>query len=95
MEDCFRKYDIVTQTYNASGQKSIPDNCNGYTVVNTGADTVEVDNIVLFPGTVGSIQGDSFTVGGNRNEILQRSNITIMFRALTGPAVTVTYKYYV
>ena len=94
MEECFRKYDTTTQIYNASGQIPIPENCNGYTVTNSGADNVIVDNIMLYAGTVGSIQGDSFSTGGNRNEILARNYMTVQFQAATGPAITVTYKVY-
>ncbi len=94
MEECFRGYDIVTMTYILSGSYSIPDNCNGYTVTNNGGDTVTVDDIPLFPGTVGSVQGDSFTVGGNRNEILSRKTLKVFFATTVAPSVIVTYKYY-
>ena len=94
MEECFRRYDTVTQIYNASGQVPIPENCNGYTVTNSGGSNVIVDNIMLYAGTVGSVQGDSFSTGGNRNEILARNYITVQFQAAVTPAITVTFKVY-
>ena len=94
MEDCFRTFDTNTQIFSTSGQKPVPPNCNGYTVTNSGADIVTVDDIILYPGTVGSVQGDSFSVGGNRNEILARQYITVMFATLVTPRITVTFKTY-
>jgi len=89
-----RKFDIITQIYNRSGQYEVVDNCNGLTVTNVGADTVIVDGRTLYPGTVGSIQGDSFTIGGNEGEIYNKRTIVIAFQAAVGPAVEVTQKYY-
>jgi len=49
---------------------------------------------MLYAGTVGSVQGDSFSTGGNRNEILARNYITVQFQAAVTPAITVTFKVY-
>ena len=88
------KFDVITQIHTQSGAVELQPDCNGYRVTNTGNTTVTVDNVVLFAGTVGSILGDSFTVGGNEREILDRREIVIQFGAGTTPRVEITQKFY-
>lgn len=87
-------YNIFTQVYRASQQVDVVENCNGYTATNIGADIVTVNGQVLFPGTVGSILGDSRSVGGNEGEIFT-GRIDIAFAALTNPQVEIVQKFYV
>jgi len=92
----YKFFDTITQTYNRSGQIELFQLCNGYSVANIGDDTVTIDGKILYPGTVGSIIGDSFTVGGNECEIMKRKSITISFAGVgVAPNVEVTQKYYI
>jgi len=89
-----RHYDVFTQVYNISGNVEVVEQCNGIVVTNIGADIVTVDGKILYPGTVGTSLGDSFTVGGNEGEIYRRKLIVVAFAATTGPAVEISQKYY-
>lgn len=91
-----KNYDFDTQIYTASGRIPVYPKCNGITITNTGDNTVTVENITLYPGTPGSIQGDSFTIGGNEEEILQKKQLTIAFNAPATPGqkISITQKYY-
>jgi hypothetical protein len=91
-----RKYDVFTAVYNRSATYEVVENCNAITFTNIGADIVTVDGKILYPGTVGTILGDSFSIGGNENEIYSRRLIVVAFVAgATAPALEVTQKYYV
>lgn len=92
----FLKFDTITQTYNASGKISVVRNCNGITVTNLGDEAVTVDDRILYPGTPGSILGDSYTIGGNGGEIYNKRILNIYFAGGgVNPKVEVTQKYYV
>lgn len=48
----------------------VPSNCNEMTFVNQGASTVVINQVFrLYPGTPGSVQGDSITFDGKPGEI--------------------------
>lgn len=89
-----RHYNIFTQVYTQSGQIEVVENCNGYTATNIGADIVTINGQVLFPGTVGSILGDSVSVGGNEGEIY-KGRLDIAFAAITNPQLQIVQKYYI
>lgn len=91
-----RNYDFDTQTYVTGGRIPVYRNCNGITITNTGDNIVTVENITLYPGTPGSIQGDSVSIGGNEGEILVKKQLTIAFAAPATPGqkVSITQKYY-
>jgi len=90
-----RRFDITTQVYNRSGQYEVQQLCNSLRVTNTGNDAATVDGIILYPGTIGSVQGDGFTIGGNAGEIYAKRSIVILFAGVgLLPAIEVTQKYY-
>lgn len=68
-------------------------NCNGFIATNTGNTTVEVNGHILYPGTVGTSNGDAFTFGGNSGEIFL-GTIKFSFGPGTNPQVTINQKYY-
>lgn len=92
----FIRYNTTgAQPYNEGGFVKMVANCNGYIVVNTGDDIVRVNDRVLYPGVIGTTNGDSHTVGGNFGEVFL-GTIRISFDG-TGatPEITVEQKYYI
>ena len=89
----FNKYDFITSSYNASGWQTIPKNCNGFTVVNTGTAIVNVNDLIMYPGVPGTTIGDSISFGGNENEIYA-GKLKIAFAAVGGE-IQVVYKVFV
>lgn len=70
-------------------------NCNGFLAINTGDDTVFINDQVLYPGVIGSVIGDSLMVGGNAGEIYL-GNINIRFAGIgANPEVTINQKFYI
>lgn len=93
----FLKYNWFTNTYDSSQQISILENCNSLSITNTGDDTVIINGTkILYPGTVGTSLGDSFTIGGNQGEVLDEKRITIAFAGVgVAPKVSIDQKVYV
>ena len=90
------RYDFDAQTYVRSGRVPTYKTTNGITITNTGDNIVTVENIVLYPGTPGSIQGDSISIGGNEGEILDKKQLTVSFAspATAGQKVQIIQKFY-
>lgn len=75
----FRKYNTTgAQLYYFSQQVDVVRNCNGFTVTNTGDNIVRVNEMILYPGTIGTILGTSRSIGGNEGEIYI-GNIRVAF----------------
>jgi hypothetical protein len=93
----FLRYNWFPNTYNSSQQISVLDKCNSISFTNTGDETVTINGVkVLYPGTVGSILGDSFTIGGNYGEILSEKRISISFAGGgANPQIEIDQKVYV
>lgn len=89
-----RAFNITQQIHTAPGLYEVQPNCNCITVTNTGDAIVYFNGMVLYPGTVGSILGDSITVAGAEGEIYKGS-IQIAFGAGATPRAEVIQKYYV
>jgi len=87
-------FDDVTQIITRSNQYEVVPNCNAIIFTNIGADTVLVNEKTLHPGTVGSILGDSFAIGGNEGEIYKKKTYTVKFATTVNPILEVTQKYY-
>jgi len=87
----FQKYNISVSVVTTSGFVDVMPNCNSWMVTNTGADTVEVNGMTLFPGTVGSILGDSKTIGGNQGEVYT-GNIKVAFLTTVNPRLEIVQK---
>jgi hypothetical protein len=94
MPQQFQKYNISVAIITQSGFVAVMDNCNSWMVTNTGADTVEVNGMTLFPGTFGTILGDSKTIGGNQGEVYT-GNIKVSFLTLVNPRLEVVQKSFV
>lgn len=78
-----------------SEQVEVLEFCNSISFTNTGDAIATVNGKLLYPGTIGTILGDSFTIGGNAGEILKERRINISFQAGANPAVEVIQKIYI
>lgn len=89
------KYNITVNTYTAPMQITRESLCNGATITNTGDKTARINNILLYPGVIGSVLGDSVSIGGNENEIYT-GQLTLSFEgAGANPSVQVIQKFFV
>lgn len=70
------------------------DNCNGFTVVNTGDSIAIVNGFILYPGTVGTSIGDSISFGGNAGEIYMGTIDYSFPTPGADPQITVSQKVY-
>lgn len=84
------------QLYTTNQRIARVDNCNGFRAINTGDTPVRVNGQLLYPGTVGTNNGEGETIGGNLGEIYL-GYIDIAFEAPIGarPEVSIRQKYYV
>lgn len=89
-------YDLIPQLYQLSAWYTIPPNTNGFTVTNTGDTIVRVNDLILYPGTIGTNLGDSISFGGNENERYV-GKLKVAFNLLPGvqPELEVVYKVFV
>jgi hypothetical protein len=94
MADKFILFDWSVNYYNSSQTIEVIQGCNCLTITNTGADNVRVKGKILYPGTAGSILGDSISIGGNECEIFNERRLQISFETTTNPQVEVIQKYY-
>ena len=90
MQDRF--FNFSAQTYSQNGILDIDQYCNGINILNTGTSVCTVNGIPLAPPSGTQTVGDSYTMGGNRGEIL-KGRVTITFTGGTGQAVVVQ-KFY-
>ena len=92
-----QKFQFDTQVYSASKRVQLFGDCNSLTLVNTGDNIVTVENIILYPGTPGTNVGDSFSIGGNEGEILDKKDLRVVFNspATAGQQIMITQKYFV
>jgi hypothetical protein len=90
----YQSYNISVVTIVRSGFVDIMEDCNSWMVTNTGADIVEVNGMILYPGVVGTSLGDSKTIGGNAGEVY-KGNIKVAFRTVVAPALEVVQKCFI
>lgn len=90
----FLLYYNTSQTqYVVPAQVILDKNCNGYTVLNIGTTVAFCNGIPLNPGVPGTNNGESWSVGGNRGEILA-GRLDIGFTGGAG-RVVVIQKFYI
>jgi hypothetical protein len=89
------KYGMITQGLLSNGSAIIPPDCNGFTVMNLGLTVAMINySIPLNPGTPGTNNGESFSIGGNRGEIFA-GRIDISFPLNSNGSIMIIYKIYV
>lgn len=86
------KYNFSAEQISQNKQITIDPNCNGLTVINTGATQALVNQVPLNAGTPGTNNGESFSIGGNAGEVLA-GRVDIVFPSGSG-SVVVIQKYY-
>lgn len=90
----FKKYNVAVTTVYTSGVKDVVKFCNSFTVTNTGDDIVRVNDMILYPGTIGTSLGDSRSIGGNEGEIYC-GNIRVQFDGVgLNPSLEIIQKFY-
>jgi hypothetical protein len=92
----FLRYNTTgAQLYTTNNFVRRVSNCNGFIAINTGDEIVTVNDHVLYPGTPGTINGDSISFGGNAGEIFL-GNISVVFAGGgTNPQVAIDQKFYI
>jgi hypothetical protein len=96
-----RIYDDITQQYSVSNQYEVQPLCNAIMCANIGGDPVFVNEKLLLPGTLNqlsitsNVMGDSFSLGGNENEVYGKRSIVVKFSGTgANPLLEVTQKFY-
>ncbi len=90
------EFDFNIQFYRAPTDVEIQKPCNAIIVVNlsaVGGSIVTVNNYPLNPTLVAGAAGEVFVMGGNRGEIIARSQLNIGFSTGVG-LVAVIQKFY-
>lgn len=91
---CILPYNFQSQAVKQNLSLSIDRFCNSITFINQGADIITINgSIILYPGTVGTNSGESFSFGGNIYEIYS-GRIDIAFTTTVNPLCTVIQKIY-
>lgn len=85
-------YNFSVLTYTDSTPVEVDPQCNSLNFINTGATLATVNGIPINPGIAGVSNGESFSIGGNQDEIF-KGRIDIDFPNGAG-SVTVVQKYY-
>lgn len=90
-----QKYITITTVYQLAGWYNVELKCNGFMATNIGDRTCLVNDQLLFPGTPGTVLGDSRTWGGNAGEIYV-GQIKVEFQGVgVAPAIEIVQKVFV
>lgn len=94
------EFNYRSQDYYANQQIDIDVNCNAITIINKGDTPLIAAGVTLMPSPLNTptplrYAGESYTIGGNRGEIL-KTILLIQFVSPIGadPCVSVIQKYY-
>jgi len=94
-----RSFDFTIQPYSGPIEVEIHENCNAIMVVNiaaVGGPLATVNRFPINPPLAAGSNGESFIMGGNAGEIINRKSLDIGFPAgAVGASVIVVQKYYV
>lgn len=85
-------YNFNGQTYTQNGLVDLDPLCNGLNVINTGTTVCEVNGVPLQPPAAGESVGDSYSIGGNKGEIIS-GRVNITFAGGVGVAIVIQ-KFY-
>lgn len=86
-------YNVSVTQYSKNQQAVIDSHCNGWTAINIGTTVVNVKGIPLNPGTPGTNNGESFTIGGNAGEIF-KGRVDIEFPTGSGNVLLIQKFYF-
>ena len=82
-------YNFNGQEYTVNTLVTLEKYCNGINVINLGTTVATFNGVPLNPPAAGQSVGDSYSVGGNRGEILS-GLVQLSFAGGTGKVVVVT-----
>lgn len=85
-------YNFNGQEYTANAIVDLDMLCNGLNVINIGTTVATINGVPLSPPAVGESVGDSYSIGGNRGEVLN-GRVQISFAGGTGKVIVVQ-KFY-
>lgn len=81
--------------YTQGGNVKRVDNCNGFIAINTGDDLAWINDQPIYPGIIGTVTGESFSLVGDVGEIFL-GLITVKFQGVgANPEVTINQKFYI
>lgn len=90
------QFDFSIQFYRTPTDVEISKNCNAFFVVNlsgVGGSVVTVNNYPLNPALVAGAAGEVFVMGGNRGEVVGRTQLNVGIATGVG-LVAVIQKFY-
>lgn len=91
----FKPFDWSILYYSSAQTVEILPHCNCITMTNLGDSIAYVNGKPLYPGTIGSIAGDSLSIGGNEGEIFNSKRLPISFTGGATNNLEVIQKYYI
>lgn len=83
-----RPWNWSVEIISTSQQFTYDNGATGFMFTNTGVDIVNVNGKILYPGTPGTILGDSFSIAAHKDDVF-KGVIKIVFATVTGPALEV------
>lgn len=91
----FLPYNVLEQVVRANKSIVVNQYCNSWTILNQGNDVITVNNKwTIYPGTVGTNNGEAKSVGGNFLELF-KGEIEIAFAGVgNDPVAVVSQKVY-
>lgn len=97
----YDNYNFNAQEQRISGDVPLDSHCNSVLVINKGDTAAKINGITLkpFPPGFPNLSGESYSISGNKGEILKGNGgrLSVTFDALPGvtPLVLIVQKYYV
>lgn len=85
-------YNFNGQEYTGNALIDLDMLCNGINVINTGTTVCTINGVPLNPPAAGESVGDSYSIGGNRGEVLN-GRVNLTFAGGAGKAIVVQ-KFY-
>lgn len=89
------KFNISVILYNTAQFVPVQKGCTGFMFTNVGDTIASVNEMIIYPGTPGTILGDSRSIGAHKNDVYQ-GNIQLKFIAPINalPSVEIVQVFY-
>lgn len=88
------KYNIAVNNYSVSQFVTVQKGCTAFMFTNVGNDTATVNGMVIFPGTPGTVLGDSRSIAAHKNDVYE-GNIQLKFAGVgAAPNVEIVQVFY-
>lgn len=87
-------YNITVQLYNLSQIIPVVRGCTGFMFTNVGDDAATINGMSIFPGTIGTVLGDSRSIGAHKNDVY-KGIIKLSFAGVgANPSVEIVQVFY-